>query len=233
MLTGYNSDLLHRGLVLHIQTEDKGESNPSFESVIYLGGQVVAVRRTSYAQQLAAGARREELAAAMDSHHNEVIESIRRGLIDDRLPGLETAEAETDEAGPVEEASAQTAADVEAAAQRRALDQLVADVLADTDGTRERLELSPREPLQPVQGAPLHARLRLRLSSGRPAAGVAVAAQLISTVARPRLLAEGRSDADGHVELEFQVPRLERGLAALIITAESDELGTAELKQLL
>ena len=38
MISGHNTDLLHNGVVYHVQTEDKGRSNPVIESFIYIGG---------------------------------------------------------------------------------------------------------------------------------------------------------------------------------------------------
>jgi hypothetical protein len=55
---------------------------------------------------------------------------------------------------------------------------------------------------------------------------------MISTVDEPQTLALGATAGDGALRLVFDVPRLDRGTAALIITASS-EIGGAELKQLL
>jgi hypothetical protein len=55
---------------------------------------------------------------------------------------------------------------------------------------------------------------------------------MISTVAEPRMLAAGRTNDQGALELLFDIPPLTRGTAALIITAVSS-IGRAELKQLL
>ena len=42
MITGYNTDVRHDSVVFHVQTEDKGAANPLIESLVYVGGQVVA-----------------------------------------------------------------------------------------------------------------------------------------------------------------------------------------------
>ena len=39
MITGFNSDVKYRGLVYHVQTEDKGKVNPLIETLIYRGGE--------------------------------------------------------------------------------------------------------------------------------------------------------------------------------------------------
>ena len=35
VLTGYNTDIEYSGTVYHVQTEDKGQSNPLVESLVY------------------------------------------------------------------------------------------------------------------------------------------------------------------------------------------------------
>ena len=53
MITGYNTDVRHGEVVYHVQTEDKGAANPFIESLVYVGGQVLASKRASYADLLA------------------------------------------------------------------------------------------------------------------------------------------------------------------------------------
>ena len=79
------------------------------------------------------------------------------------------------------------------------------------------------------------AELSLRATSsksGRPVSGARVQVRMISTVADPRVLATGETGDDGALALAFDVPKLDRGTAALIITAAST-LGDAEIKHLL
>ena len=68
MLTGYNTDIRHGEVVLHVQTEDKGRENPAIETVIYLKGQVLAARRTPYAKLLE---EKVEFYVALGNHDNQ------------------------------------------------------------------------------------------------------------------------------------------------------------------
>jgi hypothetical protein len=68
--------------------------------------------------------------------------------------------------------------------------------------------------------------------TGRAVAGARVELKLISTVAEPKILASGRTDQEGRLRLLVQIPRIDQGSSALIITASS-ELGRTELKYLL
>ncbi len=55
MITGFNTDIKHGEKVYHIQTEDKGLQNPYIESLVYVGGEILASKKTSYAEQAKQG----------------------------------------------------------------------------------------------------------------------------------------------------------------------------------
>ena len=55
MLTGYNTDVPHEGVVYHVQTEDKGLETPIVLSLVYLGGAILASKRAPYDDLIAAG----------------------------------------------------------------------------------------------------------------------------------------------------------------------------------
>ena len=46
MITGFNTDVPYEGHVYHVQTEDGGSGNPFLESLIYVGGTIVAKKLT-------------------------------------------------------------------------------------------------------------------------------------------------------------------------------------------
>ncbi|HYX25988.1 MAG TPA: hypothetical protein VFC23_17670, partial [Thermoanaerobaculia bacterium] len=73
MITGYNTDVRHGEVVFHVQTEDKGTANPFIESLVYVGGQVLASKRASYADLLAEGREEKEIVAFMDHQHRTMI----------------------------------------------------------------------------------------------------------------------------------------------------------------
>ena len=52
MITGFNTDIKHNEKVYHVQTEDKGVGNPYIESLVYVGGEILASKKTSYADIL-------------------------------------------------------------------------------------------------------------------------------------------------------------------------------------
>lgn len=225
MLTGYNTDFLHRGVVLHVQTEDKGEDNPRIESLIYIGGRVVAVERSSYQDLLDAGASADEIQDRMDAQHTALIEAVHSGEYDEKLKDYLPAEGEEAVAPAVREDGVKLTPE--------ALSELV-DGYLESEVAREVLELTLDGELDVLRHEPTTVRVHLQGSnSGQPLADVDVWAELISTQSEPQVLARARSDAGGEATLEFEVPGLERGTGALIIAAESESLGRAELQQLL
>ena len=88
MNTGYNTDVRHGEVVFHVQTEDKGLGNPFIESLVYVGGQVLASKRASYAELLAEGKEDKEIVAFMDHQHRTMIAAIRHGKLDAKLASL-------------------------------------------------------------------------------------------------------------------------------------------------
>jgi hypothetical protein len=88
MITGYNTDVRHGEVVFHVQTEDKGTSNPFIESLVYVGGQVLASKRASYADLLAEGKDEKEIVALMDHQHRTMIAAIRHGKLDAKMAAL-------------------------------------------------------------------------------------------------------------------------------------------------
>jgi len=91
MITGYNTDVRHGEVVFHVQTEDKGVGNPYIESLVYVGGQVLASKRASYAELLADGKDEKEIVALMDHQHRTMIAAIRHGKLDGKLAALSSS----------------------------------------------------------------------------------------------------------------------------------------------
>jgi hypothetical protein len=82
VITGFNTDVKHRNRVFHIQTEDKGEANPCVESLVYVGGEILATKRTSYAGVVKAGSDDPAVQDLMEQQHRTMIAAIQRGRFD-------------------------------------------------------------------------------------------------------------------------------------------------------
>lgn len=242
MITGYNTDVRYRSVNLHVQTEDKGQGNPYIESLVYVGGQVLVAKRASYAEMLANGKGEKEIVAMMDRQHRTMIAAIRHGKFDEKLRALLGAEASVEAtlppsprpaplAPPSSAGSPAQAAAVEAV-RDRTLDQVILEYLTH-EASQEHLVVTLEEQRNVALGK--RAQLALTTTSsqgGRPVAAVSVTIKMISTTAGPRTLATGQTGRDGALRLDFDIPLLDRGTAALIVSAAS-AIGRAEVKQLL
>ncbi|HXG67659.1 MAG TPA: hypothetical protein VNO70_21335 [Blastocatellia bacterium] len=85
MITGFNTDVQHDGCVYHVQTEDRGGENPVLESLVYIGGTIVAKKITPYSEQLQQGATSEMIAALLKRQHQVIIAAIKAGRIEDLI----------------------------------------------------------------------------------------------------------------------------------------------------
>lgn len=85
MISGFNTDVQHEGSVYHVQTEDCGLDNPAFESLVYVGGTIVAKKRTPYSVQLSTGATEDAIASLLKRQHQVMIAAIKAGRIEDLI----------------------------------------------------------------------------------------------------------------------------------------------------
>ena len=82
MITGFNTDIEHRGEVFHVQSEDKGVDNPVIESLIYKGGEILGSRKLPYSEILTNGYDEKAIVKLMEEQHRNMIQEIRRGRFD-------------------------------------------------------------------------------------------------------------------------------------------------------
>jgi hypothetical protein len=85
VITGFNTDVKYRGVVYHVQTEDKGTANPLIETLIYKGGEILGSRRLPYAD-LVKGHDEAAITKLMEDQHKGMIMEVKRGRFD---PGAE------------------------------------------------------------------------------------------------------------------------------------------------
>ena len=229
MITGYNTDVRHRGLVFHVQTEDKGLSNPCVESLVYVGGQILTRKKSDYAKLVKDGEGKDAIAALMERQHRQTITDIRSGQLDAQVAqqlGLAVP-------GPTPEpVAADEPPEVPDDDENRSLDQVILDYLS-TEAEQEHLVLVMDSPDELQLGGEALLAFHARSSLGSDAIeGAEVVVKLISTESEPSLLASGSTNAQGKLHVRVQIPDMRRGTAAIIVTATS-KVGTAEIKHLI
>jgi hypothetical protein len=83
VITGFNTDVEHEGVVYHVQTEDKGLETPLILSLVYTGGAILASKRARYDDLIAAGFDEKLLADRLQRQHKLICAAIRAGRIED------------------------------------------------------------------------------------------------------------------------------------------------------
>jgi hypothetical protein len=79
VITGFNTDVKHRGLIYHVQTEDKGRENPLIETLIYKGGEILASRRLPYSELQRGPEAEAAISRLMEEQHKAMILEVKRG----------------------------------------------------------------------------------------------------------------------------------------------------------
>jgi hypothetical protein len=79
VITGFNTDVKHRGLVYHVQTEDKGKDNPLIETLIYKGGEILASRRLPYSELVKDRDPEKAISSLMEEQHKAMILEVKKG----------------------------------------------------------------------------------------------------------------------------------------------------------
>ncbi len=82
MITGFNTDIDYRGVVYHVQTEDKGTENPLVETLIYKGGEILGSRRLPYGT-LATREDEPAITKLMEDQHTAMIAEVKKGKFDE------------------------------------------------------------------------------------------------------------------------------------------------------
>lgn len=225
MITGQNTEVRYAGESFHVQTEDKGRSNPIIESLVYLGGQVLAAVRVDYSDLLAEGSGAEEIAALMNRQHRTMIAAILRGRLDEKVAGM--GDAEVEEIGSDDTEVAPLIDDRELT-----LDEMILGYLNERQ-EGDTLILSLDRDGELAGGSDVGLMVKAVSSKGDvPIEAAEIEVRVIRAESPPELLASGATGSAGIAELSVQIPDTGAGPAALIVSARSP-IGRAELKYLL
>ena len=206
MITGFNTDVDFEGVVYHVQTEDKGRSNPIIESLVYTGGQIVCARKSSYTELLAVGEAAEgEIQHRMEAQHRDLIREIREGTLS------------TEELQPFGWS----------VISNRSFDDVVRGFLEEHMQV-ETIHLQLLNAGRLEAGTPTILSLAVtEETTERPLCGASVAIRLVGADGSEAEAWSATTDADGRVEGPLDVPRTP---GAAVVCAVSVLDKTAELR---
>ena len=208
MVTGFNTDVEHEGRIYHVQTEDKGTGNPTIESLVYRGGEILAAVRSSYADLKSKGFDEAEIARRIEGQHNQVLADVRAGK-------FEVRKARVFGEGII---------------TPRSFDEVVLEFLRGAQGD-DPLVVSVVEPQGLTDGGvvPIVIEVR-RARSGEGVEGADLRVRLLSTAGKARLLGQGRTGPEGQARIEVAIPEIGRGPAARLVQAQAGK-DVAETRQ--
>jgi hypothetical protein len=98
VITGFNTDIEHEGVVYHVQTEDKGLDTPFILSLVYVGGAILASKRSPYTDLLGGEFDSAALGERLQRQHTLICAAITSGRIE-QLKRLNERENEAMSAG--------------------------------------------------------------------------------------------------------------------------------------
>ncbi len=83
MITGFNTDIEHKGVTYHVQTEDKGLTTPLILSLVYDRGTILASKRSPYDDLLIPAFDEKALSERLQKQHKLICAAVRAGRIED------------------------------------------------------------------------------------------------------------------------------------------------------
>ena len=83
VITGFNTDVPFEGVTYHVQTEDKGLETPLILSLVYVGGAIIASKRTPYEDLISKGFDEQTLTERLQRQHKLIIAAIKNGRVED------------------------------------------------------------------------------------------------------------------------------------------------------
>ena len=81
-VSGFNHNITHGGRVFHVQTEDSGVNNPNIITHVFVGGNILASKKTSYAEVLKAENLQELVRQLMETQHKQMLRNVVNGAYD-------------------------------------------------------------------------------------------------------------------------------------------------------
>ena len=238
MITGFNTDIEHDGVVYHVQTEDKGLESPLILSLVYVGGAILAAKRSRYEDLIQSGGFTEEvLTKRLKRQHQLICAAINAGRIEDlKRMGAKTLESSVEEAVLTDGgAGAPVSPGRDTAPLEESMLQGAAP-LGDEDTLQElRREWPQSEVAQPDNGVTLTIleeeefragetitiRIELADRAGKrqkPLPNIPLSVKILGTTFRPQIYSV-KTERGGVATVTATMPNFTSGRAAVLVRA--------------
>ena len=89
MLLGFNHNVMYKGEVFHVQTEDSGTGHPNIVTLLYKDGVILGSIKITYADVLAMENFAQLVEELMKEQHKQMMRRLKSGEFDERIASLE------------------------------------------------------------------------------------------------------------------------------------------------
>jgi hypothetical protein len=87
MIPGFNHNIKHKGRIYHIQTEDSGPKNPHIITHLFVGGNILASKKTEYTEILGKPDYEKTVRSMMEEQHKQMLRNLVNGVYDQVATG--------------------------------------------------------------------------------------------------------------------------------------------------
>ena len=84
MVLGYNHNVMYKGEVFHVQTEDSGVANPHVITLLYRGGMIVSSKKINYSDILKMDKLEVVVEELMKEQHKDMMRRLKAGDFDEK-----------------------------------------------------------------------------------------------------------------------------------------------------
>ena len=238
MITGYNTDVEHNGVVYHVQTEDKGLRTPVILSLVYTGGAILASKRSPYDDLIASGFEEKVLVERLERQHKLICAAVHAGRIEELkrmgasvgqtsaiatlTPPIQKTKEATQSIAP--QSTPVPDAPAVIASERFSISEKTDDALT--------VSLLDEKRLRPGESVTLRIEVTRRTESGRaPAAKANITMKVLGSTFQPSST-YSTTDSAGRSAISVTLPTFKTGRAAILIRAEADG-EVAELRRII
>jgi len=239
VITGYNTDVEHNGVVYHVQTEDKGLRTPVILSLVYTGGAILASKRSPYDDLIASGFEEQVLVERLERQHKLICAAVHAGRIEElKRMGERAPVANGSAAGtanpPIEKEQVKSQAGPPASPATGAPPVTGSERFSISEETEDALtvNLLDEKQLRPGESVTLRIEVTKRTESGRaPAAKANITMKVLGSTFQPSST-YSTTDSAGRSAISVTLPTFKTGRAAILIRAEADG-EVAELRRII
>ncbi len=82
MIPGFNHNIKHKGRIFHIQTEDSGQKNPHIITHLFVGGNILSSKKTSYVDIVEKPDYEKAVRSMMEEQHKQMLRALINGAFD-------------------------------------------------------------------------------------------------------------------------------------------------------